>query len=166
MAASVTAKYDLKLNVYETLGLSQDLASDPAFTHAITGLSGVLDATTGVPATKVWSDTRTLSGGTETLDLTALTRSPAATVDMTGLKVQLVLIKADATNTQVLTIAGAAATPYELFGDSSGQTSIPAGGATLIYGKDGLADVSATVKSVTISSTHLTASYSIIIVAG
>lgn len=166
MAASVTAKYDLKLNVYETLGLSQDLASDPAFTHAITGLSGVIDSTTAVPATKVWSDTRTLSGGTETLDLTALARSPAATVDMTGLKVQLVLIKADAANTQVLTVAGAAATPYELFGDASGQASIPAGGAVLVYGKDGLADVSATVKSVTVSSAMAAAIYSIIIVAG
>ena len=62
MAASVQAKYNFLLNVYETLGLSQDLASDPAITHAITGLSGVLDGTTGVPVTKAWTDTRTLSG--------------------------------------------------------------------------------------------------------
>ncbi len=166
MAASVTAKYNFLLSVYETLGLTQDLAADPAITHAITGLSGVLDGTTAVPLTKAWSDTRTLSGGTETLDLTALTRSPAATVDCTGLKIQFVLIKADAANTQVLTVAGAAATPYEFYGDASGQISIPAGGVNYLYGKDALADVSATVKSVTISSTHLTASYSIIIVAG
>ncbi len=166
MAASVRARYDFYLSVLETLALSQDLASDPDITHALTGGTATLDGTTTPPVTKCWTDTRTLSGGTETLDLTALTRSPVATVDLTGLKVQLVLIFAATANTQVLTVAGAAATPYELFGDSSGQASIPAGGRYAIFGNDGLADVSASVKSVTVSSTHLTASYSIIIVAG
>ena len=60
---SVSAEYNLKCKVTDTPALSLDLASDPSFDHEISSSSGTLTASSTVPATTVWSDSRTLTAG-------------------------------------------------------------------------------------------------------
>jgi hypothetical protein len=55
---------------------------------------------------------------------------------------------------------------YNLFGSAAGALALPPGAEALMIFKEGLADVSATVKAVAITSTDTDASYSIILVAG
>jgi len=119
-----------------------------------------------VPATKAWSDQRSLSSGTDSLDLTALVHTNLNNVDFTGLKVQLLKLKAAAANTAAIVFADASSNGYSLFGDASGQITLPAKAQALFYFGDTLADVSSTVKALTITSTDLDATYDILIVAG
>lgn len=168
---SVSAVWDAKLSVLETVDLAMDLvASDPSFTHSTGSVEATINASSTVPATKVWSDTGALVAGVATLDLTALTHGTlngtATTVTFSGLKVQLVKIECPSTNTASLKVAMGAANGYNIFGATTGEMDIPQGGSLLFYGSDKLDDVSGTDKTIDLSSTHLTAAYNIILVAG
>ena len=164
---AIEATYDFKLKVVETLGLSQDLADDPELIHQLdTLIRGKLDANSAVPGTKVWSDTRSLSGGDETLDLTALTRGSAPTVDFTGLKVQMFIFAPASTNTGQIIVGQGAANPYFLFVTTGKAADVSEGGALMVFHNERLADVSATVKNIRIQSADLDATYSVILVAG
>lgn len=165
----IEATYDFRLKVVETLALSQDLATDPELIHELaTLIRGKLDANSSTPATKVWSDTRSLTAGADSLDLTALTRGSAPTVDMTGLKLQLWLFAAAAGNTLPATITQGSSNPYLLLGGTVGGQTADAhpGGAIFYFGKDQLENVSATVKNIRVTSSDTDATYSIILVAG
>lgn len=171
MAAAVEARYHPRLEVRETLGLSLDSAADPDIIHETTPGEGTLTASSTVPATKAWSDQGQLTAGTVTLDLTSLSNgSTLAATNMTGLKVQLVKItNAPATgtaNTSTLTIADGASNGYTLFGDASGQVTLPVGGWVLLGGNEGLPDVASNAKNITLTSSDTDADYQILIVAG
>ncbi len=163
---SVEVTYNPTLKVVETLTLSIDKADDPTQTIEITGNGATLNATSTVPATKVWSDQRSLTAGTDSIDLTNLTNGNLPAVDMTGLKVQVVKIVSASANTDTITVVDGATNGYNLFGDASGQVTLMVGGHVLWFGNENLADVSSSVKTIDFSSSDTDATYDIIIVAG
>ena len=172
MAASVSARYNLDLRVTETLGLGLDLAADGlGVVQTIAGFSGTLHGASTVPATMVFSDTRTLAAGTDTLDLTALTKSSILTaITMTGLRVRLLMISTAAANTSPIVVAKGASNGYFVWGATSDQVTIGGAGtlpsAILLYAGQGCPAVSSSAKNITITSSDTDAIYSVIIVAG
>lgn len=162
---TIEAKYDLKLSVEEVLALGVDLAGDPTATHQITGTSGTLTGSTTVPATTVWGDKRQLAAGTDTIDLTALVEGNLPNKDLTGLKLQLIKLKATSTNTAVLTVKPAATNGYE-FGATNDEITLHPGGAVLLFVPDLAPDVAAGAKDITVTSSDADAEYEILIVAG
>lgn len=157
MAAAISAKYECKLNVDETLALGLDHVDDPETTHSLGNDNGTLTATTTPPATKTFSDRVTLSGGSGALDLTSLTGPMSTTIDFTGLKVQLVKLKCPDTNTGPVTVEKKdALTGYNLFGadnTTDEKISIVPGGVCELYYDDELEDVDATHKDITLTGT-------------
>lgn len=117
MAANVSATYDLKLSVAETVAVGLDHAADPTTPHELTEHRATLNGTTTPAVTKVFSGTVTLTAGQASLDLTSLTGPSSTTVDFTGLKVQLVKLACPTTNTAGITVdAKDGTTGYNLFG--------------------------------------------------
>jgi hypothetical protein len=163
---SVRCKYNLYLLAEETISLSEDLISNPTVTHQITVSHGTYSASSTVPVSQAWSDTRTLTAGADALDLTALVQAARTNINFNTLKVQAVKIKASANNSAVVVFAPSGTNGYNLFGNADGTIALPPGAEALMLFKEGLADVSATVKAVAITSADTDASYSIILVAG
>ncbi|MCH7490885.1 MAG: hypothetical protein IID05_09330, partial [Gemmatimonadetes bacterium] len=56
---SITANYDLKLDIFDKPAAGQDHAADQTFQHRFIS-SGTLDADSTPPATKTFADQRTL----------------------------------------------------------------------------------------------------------
>lgn len=162
---SVTANFALVCTVEEVVDLGMDIPADPTITHAISGTSGVLDASSAVPATKAWTDERTLAAGADTIDLTALEGGDLPDISFSGLKVQLVKIKADATNTAAVSFATGASNGYAIFG-TSGVVALSAGACCLFYMADKLGDVGSGAKTVDVTSADADAKYQIELVAG
>ncbi len=167
MADTISAAYNLSLKVTDTPDFSLDLGSGGTLTHQITGGAGTLTASSAVPATKAWSDQVQLSSGTLTLDLTALSRgSVLSAVDFSGLKVQIIKLKAPTTNTADITVDVGAANGYELFLGASSQLDLGPGDSVLFKRTDNLADVAAGDKDIDLSSSDVDALLDIILVAG
>jgi len=117
MAANVSATYDLKLSVAETIALGLTHAADPTTSHELTQHRATLNGTTTPAVTKVFSGTVTLVAGQASLDLTSLAGPCSTTVDFTGLSVQLVKLACPTTNTAGITVdAKDGTTGYNLFG--------------------------------------------------
>jgi hypothetical protein len=116
---------------------------------------------------EVWNDQIQLSAGTVSFDLTALTNGNLAATDLTGLKVQGFHIKAASANTADILVAGAAATPYELLGTAAAnEVELGPGDQIMRWSPESLADVSASVKDVTVTSSDVDAIFDILILAG
>ena len=163
---AVTAIYELKLDVGETMALGLDNVSDLQHKHQISGGSGKLDANSTVPATKAWSDNRQLAAGSDSIDLNALPFGNLPNVDLTGVKVQLVKIKADAANTAAIKFKVGAANGYNIFGSATGEKSLPKGAQSIEFWNDQLPDVGAAAKNIDITSSDADAKYDIELVAG
>jgi hypothetical protein len=155
---TVTAHFDYRLDVDETFDTGLDLPADPTFVHKVTSPNavdrGTLTASTDVPATKTYSDTLVLAGGTQTIDLVALAGPGSTTVDCTGLKVQLFKLTSRKSNTNPVLIQKGGSNPYNVLGEdvSSGETlEVMPGGCVALYCHDGLEDVSAAKRNITIT---------------
>lgn len=149
MAASVTARYALELEVTEVLALEMDNVpgGDPPFIHSLGSPNGTLSATTTPPVTKVFSDNLALAAGTLTLDLTALAGPAGTTVDFTDLKVQLIALRCPEGNTLPILVQKGAANAYNLMGkdNASAETiEVMPGDDILIKRHDTLEDVDGT----------------------
>lgn len=165
---TVEAKFELKLDVDETLELGQDHVTDPEVTDTLGTDDGTLNALSTPPATKRFSDQISLSTGSGSLDLTSLAGPLSTTVDFTGLKVQLVKLKCPSGNTAAIEVVTAGANGYNLFGLTNAtaeKVSIPPGGAAEFFCNDKLEDVDATHKGITLTGTG-TESISVQLVAG
>lgn len=166
MADSQVARYALTLTVIETLDSGVDNESgSTTLTHGW-DTSGTLRSDTTVPATKSWSDTRSLTAGTDSLDLTSLSRGNLAAVDCTGLRVQLFKITAASANTASIVLAQGDTNPYFVMGATGGTITIPAGSTALFHYPDKLADVSSSAKALKVTSSDADASYQVELVAG
>lgn len=152
---SIKVDYSLQMKVTETFGTSQQNASAAVVVHEISGTNGSLNADSTVPATQVIDKRVTLSAGTATIDLTAApgktVDGTAVALDLTGLKLQMVKLKAHADNTQRVKFAQGASNPY-LLGVTGAFVSLGAGESVLLEFKDTLADVAPTVKTLDITS--------------
>lgn len=125
------------------------------------------------PGLETWSETVTLVAGAATLDLTALTRTALATINMNGLRLLAVKMAALATNTQPVTMVPGASNGYTALGlgirvgVSAGAAADPATDVpdeVLIHLPSATA-VDGTHKTLDLASSHLTASVAIIITA-
>lgn len=169
MAASVSAAYTLGMEVAEVLALGLDNVTDRAFTHTFGADTGTLNASSVPAVSKVFSDTIALAAGAGTLDLTALPGPASTTIDMTGLKVQLIKIKTPATNSGSIIVEHKdAATGYNLFGDdnnSDESIECPPDSTRIFLYNEGLADVGAGDKDLKFTGTG-TDGMQIMLVAG
>lgn len=166
--ALTQVEFDLKCKVTETIPLGLDGVTDQAFVAQIATdtSSGTKTPSSQVPCTTRWEDTLSLSGGTYTIDLTALASGNLPTKDLTGLKVQFFKFRNRSGNAN-MTIADGAANGYHIFGDASGQITLPPGMEVLLAATaaEGLPDVSGTAKNITITGTGAQ-SFDVQIVAG
>jgi hypothetical protein len=166
MAAAVSATYNLKLIVNETLDLDLDNAPDPTVTHDIGDDRDTLTATSTVKATKPWSKDGALSSGTATIDLTVLPRGNLADATFTGLKVKVFKISCPTGNSAAVVVAPGASNPYDLFGTADDRVSIGAGCAIEMFLADKAETCDASHKTLDLSSDDDDADYSITLVAG
>lgn len=163
---AVSAAINLALQATEDIDLGLDNVDNPTVVHQVAGGSKTLNASSTPAATKAWSDQRQLSGGSDSIDLTALANGNLANIDFTGLKVQVIKIVAAEANTAAITIADGATNGYHVFGDGSGQINLVAGGQALIYVPEGLPDVGASAKTIDVTSSDTDAIYDIVLIAG
>lgn len=150
---STKGSVNINLSVTETLALNSGAAQDPVIQHGITAAAISYGPSSPIVPTKAWSNTVTLSGGALSLDLTALTRPPLATVDLTGLEILAIHIKSVSTNTQPLTMKPGVSDGFSALGLG---VSLPSGNEVLFHCPNGTA-VDATHKILDLASTHLTA---------
>lgn len=170
MAAAVTAHWNMRCDVEETIALSEDLAeADPTYVHTIADTRGTLNATSTPAVTKTFSDTLNLTAGAATLDLTSLSGPAGTTVDFTDLKVHLVKLSCPSTNTAGITVDRGAANAYNLFGADNSTAEqvevLPGATCEFFHGNNETEDVDATHKSVQFAGTG-TEAIDVILVAG
>lgn len=146
---SVNANLRLELTVRETLEANVAGASQKTIIHATFNQTKALHASSTPVATKGFGFEVTLSAGTASIDLRSLT-GPNGACDLNGLKVQAMLFVNPGSNP--ITVAPAGANPYPLFGTGN-SVVVPAGGSLAFYFPEGLPDVSATVKALTLTGT-------------
>ena len=162
---SVKASLAIQLLVKETVVLDNSVAAtDPVIPYGITGMPYNYNATSAVDVTKGWSNTITLVAGVATVNLAALTRTSLPTVDLTGLKVRSIHIKATSTNTSPVTIVPGAANGYAALG--LGLSLAPGAEALIHNPSTTSAAVSASLRTLDLASAHATASVTIVLVAG
>lgn len=125
VAGAVSVDWALKCTITETLPSNTDSAPDATrkITHTAFNEAGTLTSATTPPVTKQASFVKALSTGSGTIDLTSLTGSNGATVDGTGLKVQILRVKNLGANNLVITPG--ASNGIDLFGSSSSVTVFP-----------------------------------------
>lgn len=164
---AVTATLELKLSALETPALGLDLASDPRIQHTSGADRLTLSATTTPAVTQVWSDQVQLSTGAATIDLASLSRgSVLSALNLTGLKVQAILLEAPSTNSAALVVAVGASNPYDIFGAAGGTVTLPAGAKMLWYAPEGIEDVASGAKEIDLSSSDQDALLNVCLIAG
>jgi hypothetical protein len=158
----------MRLVVAHTTPLSMDDADDPTVSRGFDDISGTLNASSTVPATKTYVDTISLTAGAATIDLTSLTGEGGRSVTFNGLKVQKVQISCPASNTAGITFDVGASNGYNLFGaDNASDESVEVmpGGAEQRYTPNNGEDVDSTHKQIDVTGTG-TESFNIALVAG
>jgi hypothetical protein len=114
---TVRASFAGSLTVVETLTGSYVLTTDNTVTLQLGTSSLTLDGTTTPAVTKGTVFGKALSSGVGTIDLTALPGLTAEeTINGTGLKVIIMILRGKATNTGPITVTFGAANPYLLLG--------------------------------------------------
>lgn len=164
---AVALAMNFRCDAAETPATWMDLSTAPTYTHKIDGLEKVnLDATSTPAVTKAWSDQRSLSAGTDTIDLTALAVPGQDAVDFSGLKVQVIKFYNRSGNSGAMEIAPDATNGYNIFGTNDDKVTVPVGGAIQAYLPEGNPDVAGgSADEITITGTG-TDTYDILLVAG
>lgn len=146
LIGSVTVTYAATCTVQETL--ANNTGSAPAATRLITHTdyneSGTYNAGTTPPMTTCAHFLATLSSGSLTVDLRALTGTNGASTDLNGLKPQIIRIKNLGANT--LTIKKGASNGHNAFTATDGFVVQP-GGHVQIFTNDNTDDVDGTHKT-------------------
>jgi len=126
------------------------VAGQRTVTHTAFNSSHALSASTTPPVTKVAAFKAALVAGAKTIDLTALVGTNGATVDGTGLKVQVIKVKNLGTNP--LTIAVGATNGYDLAGGAF-SAQLKAGMELMLFGNDQTPDVASGEKTLDLTGT-------------
>lgn len=112
-------------------------------------------STSTPPATLYYGDEFTGDSGTPTftIDLTSWLDVEGIAKNGTGMKVQEIRIQADSSNSAVVNLAPGGSNGYVLFGTSN-DIDVPAGGLVHARFDDELADISASLKNLTLTLGH------------
>lgn len=150
----VTLVYVSTVTALETVDTETPLSDDAnsLITHDGLDTSDTLNAGTGVPVTKVVANTITMTAGAATIDMTALVGSNGGAVDMTGLKLQILKLKAKATNTGALVVSYGAADPYTGLGTAF-SIELQPGAEMTFFGNEKSAEVASGVKDLDVAGT-------------
>lgn len=152
MAETNTCQYSSIVTGLQTLdtGISSS-ASDNTVRHNVINTFQTLNASSTVPVTKMIWVNQALSGGAKTIDLTALTGTNGATVDFTGLKVQVAKFKNPSGNA-AMTVKFGGTNPYNLLG-ASWTLILLADQEITLYLADAAPDVAGGAKTIDLSGT-------------
>lgn len=149
---TVAVTYASTVTVVETLGDTYLGSGAKSVTHNGLNSAETLNAGSTVPATKVASFEKAMSGGAGTIDFRALIGTNAGAVDGNGLKIQLIKLRNKSTNANAITIVPGASNGLNLFGAAFSVTLSP-GQEITAYLKDQGTDIDATHKTIDISGT-------------
>jgi hypothetical protein len=151
---SVNVAYQAKVAVTETL--ESNVPATPtgsrSVVHSAWDSAKTLKSDSTPPATKVAAFEQALTGGAATIDLAALAGTNGATVAGSGLRVQVLRVKAPATNGNPITIAKGASNGYDGLGASFSHTLVPGGEATFFLNDAG-GDVGGSNKNLDLAGT-------------
>lgn len=149
---SVSLAYDFKATVTEVVTGNTDAYSSSNRTVISDQFneSGTLTSATTPPVTKSAKFVKALAVGAGTIDLTSLTGANGASVDGTGLKVQLFRMKNLGANPMTITFG--AATPYALAG-ATFVVILAQNQVWQFYGNDATPDIAAGAKHMDLSGT-------------
>jgi len=149
---SVSVSYASQITIAETLAANTGSASDAnrLVTHSEYNESGTYNANSTPPVTTQASFLATLSSGSLTIDLRALTGTNGASIDGNGLKPQMIRIKNLGANT--LTIKKGASNGHNAFTATDGFVVQP-GGHVQIFTNDNTDDIDGTHKTWDLSGT-------------
>ncbi len=150
MAATTTETLGTSVAGNEAIGSA---AGNNTVVHNGYNFTKILDAGSTPPGTQVSAFAQALTAGTATIDLTSLPTTNGQTgFDMTGQKVQVLMVKAPSSNANVITIADGAANGYGGFG-ASFLIELQPGQQALLYGNDATPDVGGAAKNWDITGT-------------
>jgi hypothetical protein len=149
---SVTTTYASTVTTVETLETNVPAASagDKTVTHNGFNSSAALNAGSTPPATKCAYFTQALTAGAATIDLTALTGTNGATVNGTGLKLQVLKIKNLGANT--LTITTGASNGYAVAG-ADFSVALAQNQEFTFYGNDATPEIASDAKTIDLAGT-------------
>lgn len=158
---SVSCRYAFNLTTTETLESGVAGVSSPSLSHNAYDESGTLNASSTPPATKIATFLMTLSAGAATINLAALTGVNGASIDLTGLRVQMLRIK-NLSASNALTFSEGASNGIALVGLPE---VVPAGGIFQKFYNDASPDIAAADRTIDVSGTG-TDTAEITIIAG
>lgn len=148
---SVDVEYKSQIKAKETLETNVPAAdtANRKVTHDKYDTDKKLSAPT---VSKVAAFEKALVAGAGTIDLTALLGTNGATVDGTGLKVQLLKVRNKSTNTNPITLQEGAANGYELLGDTW-KARLQPGQEMTFWGDSKSPAIGATAKNIDLTGT-------------
>ena len=170
MANTVSALYAMQITATETFDTSvaghEAIGANNSVVHNGYNINSTIAAGTSIPATTVVAFEQALTAGAAEIDLTALPGTNGDTVDMTGLKVQLFMVRGKSTNANPITIQPdtGGTDDYELMG-ASFLAIVNAEQQLMFFGNDSTPDVGATDKIFSLAGTA-SQILEVIIVAG
>lgn len=151
---SVEVSFGVQVTTVETLTANVPAvqAAKARITHDQYNESLTLNSGSTPPATLCAFFLKALSSGSATIDLTALTGTNGASVDFSGLKVQVAKFKNPATNANSITVTVGASNGYLLAG--AAWKAILAPGQSVTYQcNDASPDVGSSAKNIDVSGT-------------
>jgi hypothetical protein len=145
---SVAATYTFGISIKETIEVGVPDAGTPTINRTGYNETGKLTGSTTPPATKCASFLLTLTAGAATINLASLVGANGATVDGTGLRVQLLRIKNLGANN--MTFSEGAANGIALVGL---PMVVPPGGITQRLFNDAAPDIAAADRTIDVAGT-------------
>lgn len=151
---SVAAIYSVAVQATETLETNVQAADANQKSIKYTGYNSSLNlnGASTPPVTKCAYFEQPLTSGAATIDLTALPGTNGATVNTTGLKVQVFKIKNKAANANPITVTFGASNAY-LLGGSAWKFILQPGMEITVFGNDATPDVGSSTKTIDLAGT-------------
>lgn len=149
MAVALT--YVSTVSVEETSAETFVSSSNNSITYSGLSASQSLTGASGVPVTKQAAFEVTMSSGTATINLAALTGALGATVDGTGLKVQVIKLKNKATNANAIRVVEGASNGYAFGGTF--DITLPVGAEATMFFNEAAADIASGDRTIDVTGT-------------
>jgi len=126
-----------------------------------------------VASTAVWANTKTATGTSDTIDLTALPRgAEIGALDLTGKKLQGFIFISDFANTADIVISTGAVNGYDIMNSATGEIALSPGGVAAVFFPEnttkvtGMPDVGAADAEIDLASSMTAFTYQVVLFAG